>query len=320
MSDSMKDIMAYIEANNDFFIATHLNPDGDALGSALALHFTLQAMGKRSQVYNRDGVPSAYAFLPRCDCTLRGELNGTAENLSLILLDCNIPERAGLEGIEFKNAAVIDHHATERDFGSPRWVDPGNPATGLMIFRLIRALDIELTADMAINLYAAMAVDTGTFRFPSTTSETLRAAADLLDAGASPGEISERLYQDWSSERFSLLLRNLSSVIIHGAVALTVIPVEMFASTKTTPADTENFVNFPLIIMDVRISALMREVESRLWRVSLRSKGNADVSKVAESFDGGGHVNAAGCTIRGDLEEVKQKLIATLSSLASQSL
>ncbi len=312
---TMNDIISFIHKHESFFITTHLNPDGDALGSALALGEALESMGKKVRIYNHDGTPATYRFLPGHERILEGPPPAEAPRSALILLDCNIPERAGIEELVFADAAVIDHHATEMEFGNPRWVETRNPATGLMVFRLIKELGVLLNPDMAINIYTALAVDTGSFRFPNTTADCLRAAAELVDAGARPGEISEHLYQDWSRDRFELLLQNLSSVELHGQVALTVIPQEMFTETGTTPSDTENFVNFPLVISTVMVSALMREVERDIWRVSLRSKGSVDVSKVAQGFDGGGHMNAAGCTLVGNLQETKERLLSSISSL-----
>jgi phosphoesterase RecJ-like protein len=311
----LSDVIEFLNNHESFFIASHINPDGDTLGSALALAFALERLGKKSTVYDLDGVPETYAFLPGAERVISGDLPKNIGATPLMLIDCNAPVRAGLEGIAFTHACVIDHHVTETDFGSVRWIDTTSPATGLMIYDLIKALNINITASIAVNIYTAIVIDTGTFRFPNTNPQSLRAAAELVEHGAKPGDIAQQLYQSWSQERFSLLIHSLSSVELHGAVAFTVLSSETFRQTGTSPSDTENFVNFPLTISDVKVSALMREVDQNDWRVSLRSKGTVDVSGAASKFGGGGHVNAAGCTMHGPLEEVKLSLLSALKEL-----
>ncbi len=208
----MKDILSFIEKNESFLLATHINPEGDALGSAIALSLALESIGKKTVVYDKDGVPDSYKFLPgyeRVSDTLPADTKG----LSLILLDCNTPERAGIEKDRaFKNSAVIDHHETERDFGDVKWIEPHAPATGLMVFTLIKAMGLTITTPVAVNLYTAMAIDTGMFRFASPNAELLRAAAELIEAGVRPDFISSSLYEQWSAGRFRLLCMALHSI------------------------------------------------------------------------------------------------------------
>jgi len=315
--NGIPEVIEFINGHESFFIACHLNPDGDTLGSALALASSLEGLGKQALVYSYDGVPESCSFLPGSERVISGQLPENAGSLPLILLDCNALVRAGLENVLFAYSCVIDHHVTETDFGSIRWIDTSSPATGLMVYDLIKSLKTQITPSMAINIYAAIAIDTGTFRFPNTTPQSLRAAAELIEHGAMPGDIAQWLYQSWSESRFNLLIHSLSSVELHGAIALTALPSNTFGKTGTSPSDTENFVNFPLTIRDVRISAFMREVEQNTWRVSLRSKGVTDVSLVASQFGGGGHINAAGCTINGTIEEAKASLLAALRTSLS---
>lgn len=308
----MKEIASFIRENDDFLIAAHINPDGDALGSAIALLMALEQMGKKGAIYDKDPVPDFYRFLPGSE-RVAGVLAGT-DGLSLILIDCNVPKRAELEGRKFKNSAVIDHHATEGEFGGVRWIDAGSAATGLMVYRLIRAMGLNVTKDIAINLYCAIAADTGLFRFHNTGPEALRAAAELAEAGAEPGYMAEALYADWSRARFKLLCMTLGGLEITDGVAVSVVTNEMFRASGARPEDTENFSSFPRMISDVRISAIFRETDEG-WKASLRSKGQVDVAKIAESFGGGGHRNAAGFTIKADLETAKRKFLDAVKIL-----
>ena len=235
--------------------------------------------------------------------------------LTLLLLDCNTPERAALEGRQFKRSIVIDHHETESDFGDTKWILPSAAATGLMVFKLLKELGATITPAMAINLYTAIAVDTGAFRYMNTTPEVLRAAADLAEAGATPGAIAEDLYESWSSPRFKLLCMTLGTLEIHDRTAIVTITEEMFEKTGTSAADTEEFSNFPRMIKDIAVAVFLRELPEGGWKVSLRSKGEHNVAHVAVRFEGGGHKNAAGCTVQGDLPTAKQKLIEAIRQI-----
>ncbi len=309
------EVVSFIKRHESFLLATHLNPDGDALGSALALSLALDSMGKRNVVFNRDGVPAILAFLPGAE-RVRASLAGLdTSGMALVLLDCNSPERAAIEGVRFKESAVIDHHLTEKDFGDLRWLMPSSPATGLMVYEMFTDMGVGITGDMARNLYAALAVDTGTFRFPNTNSAVLKAAAALVEAGADPGGAADELYRNWSMSRFALFMKTMEATGITGPVAMGVVTLEMFKATETEYIDTDNFVNFPLFIKGVKVSALLREREGGQWKVSLRSKGEANVTEAAMRFGGGGHANAAGCTMEGDLAEVKRALLEELKKL-----
>jgi phosphoesterase RecJ-like protein len=307
-----KEILSVLKNEKVFLIATHINPDGDALGSALALSSALEARGKEVHIYNKDRVPEFYKFMPGHRKCKSGLKNVLSKNPVLILLDCNSPERAALEGYSFRKAVVIDHHETEKDFGEIRWVVPAAAATGLMVFSLIKAMGVTLTCDMATNLYTAIAVDTGTFRYSNTSSEVLNASAALIDSGANPAFIAECLYERWTGNRFALLVMTLNNLEIKNAVAMMHITKDMFKKTDTNPEDTENFLNFPRTIKSVKISAIFRDMGDGFWKASLRSKGNINVAKIAELYGGGGHRNAAGFKIKGSLKSVKEKfLLAT---------
>lgn len=306
------ELVRYVKEQDDFFIATHINPEGDALGSSIALHLALQAIGKRSVVFNRDSVPPTYQFLPKCDVvtdTFPGEIT------KLLLLDCNSPERAGLENHTIGSSAVIDHHKTVDTFGDIKWILPDCPATGLMIYYLIKELGIDINQDMASNLYTAIGIDTGVFRYPNTTSECLTVASELVQKGADPGLIAERLFNNYTKNRFLLLKETLNSIDLHNNVAVTVITDNMYRDTATSAYDTENFVNYPMMMDGVLISVLFRQLDENWWKVSLRSKGVLDISVVATAFGGGGHRNAAGCRINSVLPEAKENVLAKIAEV-----
>ena len=308
------DLLSLLRKKDKFFIATHINPEGDAIGSSLALSMALGSIGKQTVLYDRDPVPEFYRFLPGYERFSNSISPLVPSHLPLILLDCNSLERAGLDGLSFEYSAVIDHHETENDFGDVRWIEPEAAATGIMVFHLITGLGIKITKEMAINLYTAVAIDTGTFRYSNTTAEVLRVSAELIEAGASPVYISNSLYEAWSEKRFALLIMALNALEIRDNVAITVVTREMYEKTGTGPEDTENFSNFPRMMRDIKISVFFREIGDNYWKVSLRSKGDTNVAGIATLFDGGGHKNAAGCKIKANLESAKEALLKAITS------
>lgn len=313
---TLRDIVRYIEGGDVFFLSTHINPEGDALGSSLALSLALDLLGKRSIVFDIDGVPEIYNFLPQKERVITSLDGIETSEMSLVLLDCNEPQRAGVEGISFRRTAVIDHHIVEGDgFGDIRWIEPDAPACGLMVYSLLKALGVRMTPEIALNLYTAIAIDTGTFRYGNTTAESLEAAAELVRAGALPSFVAENLYETWSEARFRLLCKALSTIEISGGIATMVVTSEMFKETGASPEDTENFAGMPRMSKSVRLSALFRQMGKDSWKVSLRSKGDIDVSSVARSFGGGGHRNASGYKIESDLETAKRLLFERLKAL-----
>ena len=302
---SLEKVSAFLKAEalsrKKFLIASHINPEGDALGSSIALSMALRALGggdENTRIYNRDGVPEYLRFLPG-QAKVSSEVPDDTRDFVLVLLDCNNPDRAALKGVPFSKTLVIDHHEVETPSGDLNWVEPGAPAAGLMVYRLIKSLGMGLTRDMAVNLYTAISTDTGNFRYQNTTAEALNASAELVSAGAEPGTIAENVYETWSDGRFNLLCLALQSFERINGAAIMTITQEMFRKTGTTIEDIENFTSFPRLLREVRAAALVTELPDGVIRVSLRSKGDIDVRRVAEKFGGGGHRNAAGCRIGG---------------------
>jgi phosphoesterase RecJ-like protein len=303
-----KDILSVFKKEKRFLIANHISPDGDTVGSGLALSAALESMGKKTAVYCRDRIPRYYRFLPGQEKITRGLKELAKTGPVLVLLDCNSAQRAAVERYAFPLSVVIDHHETGSDFGDVRWIRSDAAATGLMVYHAIKAMGVRLTREMAVNLYTAIAVDTGTFRFSNTSAEVLDAGADLIRHGADPGRITQQLYESWEEKRFRLLLMTLDTLEIRDRVATIFITQEMFDKTHTRAADTENFPNFPKMIGAVEVSVSFRQKGGNVWKVSLRSRGKVNVARIAELFGGGGHANAAGYEAEGSARAVRDAL------------
>jgi len=326
------DIVNLFKNNDKFLIATHMSPDGDGLGSALALCTAIEMLNKKTVLVCRDPIPYQCTFLPGHEKFITfDKLYSSAANINsydLVLVDCNdisrlIDKEQNPEiylALSSLNSVVIDHHETKKPFGNIKWIELDAAATGLMVFYLIRELGIKISGEMAINLYAAIAVDTGHFRFNNTTSEVLSVAATLVDEGARPAEIYRWLFESWSEERFALFMKVLNTFYKENGIAIVKVTKDMLKETRTSLDDIEHFVNFPKIMGDIKVSVLFNEIDDNYYKISLRSKDEINVAQVAEIFGGGGHKNAAGCRIRANFETAKSQLLSLLRSLSLSGL
>jgi|WetSurMetagenome_2_1015567.scaffolds.fasta_scaffold00030_22 bifunctional oligoribonuclease and PAP phosphatase NrnA len=322
---------------DNFLVATHVNPDGDAVGSAVALSMALEKIGKKIVLVDKHPVSPQYFFLPGHERfhtyeTFQASGHRVSDFETLVMLDCNTVGRIGLESVEqhpaieeLKGAVaggmfsiIIDHHQVNNDFGNVKWIDSAAAATGILVYSIIKTMGIPITMDMAENLYTAIVIDTGNFRFDNTTPDVLRIAAELADYGVSPGVIYEEVYESFSEDRFRLYMQVIGSIELHGDIAVSVVTRKMLDETSTTADDTENFVSFPRLMREVKISALVRELNSGGCKVSLRSKGAINISEVAEYFGGGGHRNAAGCRINAGVEDAKRLVLEKISEMAKR--
>jgi bifunctional oligoribonuclease and PAP phosphatase NrnA len=323
-----------LSKGDNFLIATHVNPDGDALGSAAALAMALEKMGKRAILLDKHKVPDQYRFLPHSEKfhtfeSLDADGYKVSDFSTLIMLDCNDIDRIGLERKQQQPSAedlkealvgtmtsiVIDHHETPRNFGHIKWIEPAAAATGLMVYYLLKSLSADITAEIATNLYAAIVVDTGNFRFENATARVFRVGAELIDCGAKPHIVYQELYESWSDGRFMLYKKVIESIEIRDDVAFSLVTKKMMEDTSTTADDTENFVSFPRVMKKIDVSVMLRETGKDEYKVSLRSKGNVNVARIAELFGGGGHKNAAGCSLKTDIETVKSLILGKIAEL-----
>ena len=318
MRGDLSAICRVLREKGRFLIACHENPEGDAIGSELALALALRKMGKTATVLNADPVPANLLFLPGADTVVFTE-DGSKYDVAVVL-DCGSPERTGRVGRELRKCPLlvnIDHHRTNGDLGELALVDPDAAATGLLIHRVLSAMGYEIDLDVATNIYVAVLTDTGSFHYGSSSPEAFEVAGDMVRRGVDPWAVAEQALEAQSAHRLRLLGRVLDSLEVSdgGRVAcITTMQEDLreFASGKDA---LEGFINFPRSIVGVEVAVSFREEEGGVFRVSFRSKGRVDVSAVAARFGGGGHRNAAGCAVPGTLADVKKRVQEALAAV-----
>jgi len=322
----IEQIRQAIIAKQHIVLATHIRPDGDALGSLLGLAAVLEGMGKQVVRYLEEPAPELYDFLPHRDLVTT-DLDGVLEfaeqcgnDILCLALDCGDFSRLGKSGPALKNIVpllVIDHHTGNNGFGDIDWIEPHRSSTGEMVYDLAVALDAEISSQAAECLYTAIITDTGSFQYDSTTSHTFLVAAALVECGVQPAVISQGLHDSSSFPRLELTREVLATLqsYCNGRVGVIQVSQQMLHSTGTTLEDCEGLINLPRSVKTVKVALFLKETDSEGPKisVSLRAKGDCDVARIAAKFGGGGHHNAAGCRITGlPMAQVLDKFIPLL--------
>ena len=316
-------IISTLKKANRLLLVTHIHPDGDALGSQLALGDVLRSLGKEVCLFGEEPVSHLYDFLPGSSA-LTTMLPETDNFDCAVALDCGDRFRLGNEMdtiLRVSPFVVIDHHAGHKEFGDLRWIDDKRASTGEMVYDLAVSLNAAISYEAAYCLYSAIVSDTGSFKYSSTTADTFRIAGELLGKGVKPAEVAGRLFDNFSVNRLHLMRRVLDSFELYADDQIAVISVsaDVFDETGTSQVDTETFINYPRSLHTVKVAAFIKEIKNGLIGVSLRSKGNdCDVARIATMFGGGGHRNAAGFKVQAKtIEEVREKLLEQLVPLVN---
>ena len=310
-------IISEIEINSTFLITAHENPDGDAVGSSLALANFLSAIGKEVIIYHCDPLPDNYAFLPMADriCSVIPEQFYDI----CFVLDAGDLCRAGSDLATFGKIGKIiniDHHPDNKKFGELNLVDPKASATGALIYRILTAAGHAIDYDTALCIYTAIVTDTGSFRYSNANPEAFTISAAMVACGINPWFVAERLYESQPRQRLELLTLALATLQVadRGDVASITVTLDMYNKTGASPDLTDGFVNYPRSIRGVEVAVFFREIEGGSFKVGFRSKGSVDVSAIAAAFGGGGHHNAAGCKIPGPIEEARNRVISYIEN------
>jgi phosphoesterase RecJ-like protein len=308
-------IRKIIDNGQDFFITTHIDPDGDAIGSVFSMYWVLRSLGKNVTVYLKDQVPYRYEFLPGPERISHAIPEGVYD--AAFVLDCGELARIG-EGYEnlkkTETIISIDHHNTNEGFGRINVLDIDASSTGEILYGLYKYLRVPLSYEMAVNIYTAIVTDTGSFRYENTGSKAFLICEKMLRLGVKPAQVSGMVNGNHPRERFLLLGHVLCTLrtFDEDRVAMAYVTEEMFEDTHSTREYTDGFAEIIREVRGVEVAILLRQVSDRRYKISMRSRGTVDVADICGLFGGGGHKNAAGCHIDGSLDEVQTKLMEAM--------
>ena len=309
----LETLVELVAEKTRFLLLAHVNPDGDALGSLLAMGEGLRSIGKKATMHCEGGVPRMFRFLPGAELVTSNP--GRASDYdAAILLDHNEPERSGAAAHQVTRdllLGVVDHHLVTGAPPEHAWIDRNFSAVGEMVYHLLRAIGVPLTPSIAANLFVAVSTDTGSFSFSNTTAECLGITAELVRAGAEPWEMHRQLFLGRSRGRLELLGLALRNLEFHagGRIGIMSVTTEMMERTGTNSFDTDGFVDYPRSVEGVELAVLFREIGPESCKASLRSLGRFNAAALAQHFGGGGHAQAAGFSADMPLEKLKKMVV-----------
>jgi phosphoesterase RecJ-like protein len=318
----MDTVIDRLTESQAIFLSTHINPDGDAIGSLIALGLGLQQHGKHIYLYNASPIPAVYRFLPGVQLVQQVLPESSAWDTAVVL-DCGTLDRIGA-AVDFVRGLPqvinIDHHVTNTNFGQYRLVDSTACSSAEIVYRLLKKMAITIDAAIATSIYTGILTDTGSFRFANTNSAAYTICSEMVKAGVDPYTVAQHVYGTYSLGRIKLLNMALDSIEIsaNGKLSLMTLTQDMFRETDTNPEDVDGMINYAKRIEDVKVAALIMENENgavqKRYHVSLRSDGTVDVAEIAASFGGGGHFSAAGFGVESSLKALKK----TINSIAEK--
>jgi bifunctional oligoribonuclease and PAP phosphatase NrnA len=316
----LQHIVDAIRERQRFVVSSHERPDGDSIGSELAMALALRALGKTVRVVNRDPAPPPMQAFPGVpDIEITDRVDGEFD--AAIVMECSDLSRTGVKGLDRFFVINIDHHPGNKGYGDIRWFDEKAAACGEMVFTLIRALDVPLTVDIATHIYLAILTDTGCFHYSGISPRTFDICRQALEAGVDAVEVARNVYDSSNMGRLKLFGSVLRSMQIDasGRIAIVYLDHEMAREAGGTYEDTEGLVNLPLTVKEIQAVVFFKQLEGETYRVSLRSKGNVDIGAVAKQFNGGGHKNAAGCTVEGPIDSVQKMFVQMIDKAIASS-
>lgn len=314
-------IIETLKKDEAFYLISHMQPDGDSIGSLLAMGEALCSIGKEVKLFVPGHMPRKYNFLKGADRVLN-EVLITDPAITVVVLDSSDPERLGLFREAVMNSRTIiniDHHVTNQRFGTLNLVDPGAAATGEIVYKLLKDIEIPITGPIAESLYVAISTDTGSFKYENTTAETHRVVAALLEHGLSPGALSQRMFDERPLSFYILIKEALASLEMYAdrKIALMTLSSDIRKRSAAETDELEGIVNYTRNIEGVELGILFYVENENEVKVGFRSK-TMDVSILAEKMNGGGHARAAGCRIYESYEIAKEKVISEALKMLQQ--
>ena len=310
-TEAVEVILRVLREGERFLVCSHSRPDGDAVGSMLAMGMLLEQMGKRADLVTADRIPAMYRSLPHADA-IRTAMRVHGPYDAAILLECDGFERTRLLGLDPLFIVNIDHHASGHAWGDLNWIDRKAASVGEMVHRLAKTAGIPVTPELATCLYTTVLTDTGGFLYGSMQASTFQFAQDMVEAGADPIEIAQAVYFSTSAGKMVLLGSALRTLQLEEPLAWLWITHEDMVRSGAAEEDCEGIVNYALSIAGVEAAVFLRELPEGRIRLSLRGKGRINVAEIASELGGGGHENAAGCTLEGPMEQAREEILLRL--------
>ncbi|MEO8483829.1 MAG: DHH family phosphoesterase [Acidobacteriota bacterium] len=307
-------VVAAIRERQSFILTSHAKPDGDAVGSSLALALALEHLGKQATVILKDPAPEPYRSFPSVDrITIAARATTPAD--AVVVLECSELDRPGVAGLERYFVINVDHHLGNTMYGHVNWFDGAIAACGEMVADIIDALEVPWTREIASHLYLAISTDTGGFRYGAIRAKTFDTCRRIVEAGVDAAALSRQIFDSYSIGRVKLTGAMLDAMTLHHHRQLAVLAFDedLLNACGAKVDDTEGLVNIPLSAREVTAVVLFKRQDARTFRLSLRSKGQVDVRAVAAQWQGGGHRNAAGCTIVGEFAEVRDAIVDAMA-------
>jgi len=305
-SDTLQRAAEEIRRRRRFVIASHVRPDGDAIGSQLAMAYALRGLGKEARIVNRDPPPLPLLSFPGvADIEIAERIDDTGD--AVIVMESGDLSRTGVAGLDAGFVINIDHHVGNTMYGAVNWFDVSAAACGEMVFDLVRELRVPLTYEIAVHVYVAILTDTGSFHYSNISPRTFDTCRQCVEAGVNPQAVARAVFDSNSLGRLKLFGAVLSGMQLDaaGQVATLTVDEQLLADCGATYEDTDGLINLPLTVKGVQAVIFFKKIGPDDWRISLRSKGNIDVNAVAKQFGGGGHKNASGCSATGSLDGLK---------------
>ena len=314
-NDPKTQICDAIHARKRFLITSHARPDGDSIGSQLAMAYALEALGKDVRLVNADPAPDHYMDFPGVDRIEIARSIDERDADALIVMESGDLKRTGVGGLDGRFTINIDHHQGNTFYGDLNWVDLGAAACGEMVFDLIDVLGVPLTIEIATHIYLAILTDTGSFHYSNMTPKTFDISRRTVEAGVNPAAMARRVFDQNSFGKLKLIGALLAHMDLRdrGRLAVMYLDDDIMNATGTTYNDTEGLINLPLTAREIHAVVFFKLGADGDMHVSMRSKYDVDVRAIAARHGGGGHKNAAGFKIKGPLDAVKDGILEELS-------
>ncbi len=317
--DPILRISEKIKKSQNIAVTSHLRPDGDSVCTSIALYLMGKQMGKNVSIFIKDEIPFPFNNFPEVEKVNKGQINADDFDV-VLLLECANVRRSGQKSIDDCYKINIDHHHTNDFYADINWVDPEAAAVACMVYELGKRMNIQFDSQIATMLYSAIVSDTGSFQFSNTRAHAFKTCYDLVNHGVVPHKVTDMLFNNNPPEKVKLLGKVLATLQMthHDNIATITMFSRFLNNLKIKQIETEDIMTCARSIKDVKVVLFLKEIKKDTFRVSIRTKGNANAMKIAERFSGGGHMHAAGFTVKGNYKKLIKEIPSTVNNILNE--